>query len=656
MPAYFSSSVRSFIKTPIDSIVGRLTSCAGKGFFQQLHTQTLAWIEEIKGLQYLFSGINNHAKNWHLLLEYPIPRRAKRIDAVILMRDKIVVLEYKIGADIFLKNDEDQVEDYCLDLRDFHVESKGINIYPILVCTSANQVSNTLENYSDPVKPVLRSNQEELSNLLIQIDHLPIQNHIIDPIIWDQSAYHPTPTIIEAAQTLYAEQNVRDILRFHAGAENLSTTTNAVINAVKKGKEEFKKVICFITGVPGSGKTLAGLNIVHNKGLQDSGKDLGIFLSGNGPLVKVLREALARDHNMRTNVKLTESRRKVSTFITNVHVFLDDYFYDKTRIPPDKLIIFDEAQRAWNAAHSYRKFKRNHSEAEMMLEIMDRHNDWAVIVALIGSGQEINSGEAGLREWGQTIEKGFQHWNVHVSPELLKTTDANFKSQVLFEHIPEKVHICTNDELHLKVSIRAYKADLLSKWVDLLLNGNCSEAGNLFSSELKDYPIVMTRNLNMAKMWLREKTRGTRRAGIIASSGARRLRPYGLDVTNRLQVEQWFLNPIVDIRSSNFLELPATEFDIQGLELDWSCVCWGGDFRRWKSIWQYFSLKGTSWQNVQQEDRKVYITNKYRVLLTRAREGFVIWVPPGSERDSTRLPELYDSTWKYLKSCGIVIL
>lgn len=472
--------------------------------------------------------------------------------------------------------------------------------------------------------------------------------HPIDLREWIHSEYLPTPTIIEAAQHLYAGQNVREISRSHAGSENLTDTTNAILEAIKQAQQSDEKIICFITGVPGAGKTLAGLNIVHN-----TKSGTGVFLSGNGPLIKVLSEALARDHTKRTKKSIDKSRREIA-FVQNVHSFLN-FYHGNDQIPEDRIILFDEAQRAWNAEHSNRKFKRDFSEAEMLFKIMDRRDGWAAIVALIGSGQEINTGEAGLAEWGKTLNEKYPHWKIFISPELKEGASkiANYK---LFEKAPMNLSITEHEELHLKVSIRSYKAEKLSEWVEAVLEEEKDKAQDLLTNHLKDYPIFVTRDLEAAKKFLREKNRGFRRTGLVASSGARRLRPLGLDVTADLDVAQWFLNSKDDVRSSCFLELPATEFAVQGLELDWVGLCWGDDFRKTENGWSFHAFKGSKWQNERQADRKQYIKNKYRVLLTRGREGLVIFVPEGSDVDQTRPRSNYDTTYSYLKELGIAEL
>lgn len=652
MNSYYSEYVSGFYNHSNTDIIGHLTKgAASSGFYQQQHSQTQSWNDEIDILRMAFKD-SDFPDDAYLILEYSIPRRAKRIDAVLLVAGLIVVLEFKVGASSYLTQDILQLEDYCLDLRDFHSESLNRDIIPILVASDGeDRCFHPEHNLEDPVKEVAYANKSNLGLILKQaVDHYSHESATsISEKDWKSSEYRPTPTIIEAAQKLYAGKNVREITRSLAGSENLTLTTDAVLAAVDEAHKNNEKLICFITGVPGAGKTLAGLNIVHNRALHDD--DLGVFLSGNGPLVTVLSEALARDHADQNNISKTEARRKVSTFIQNVHHFLDAYFYDDN-IPVDKVVIFDEAQRAWNAEQSKRKFKRNFSEPDMMLSIMDRHTDWSVIVALIGGGQEINSGEAGLSEWGRTLSNKFPHWKIFISPQL-KTGHHSTGGQCLFDAVPHNINIKEDESLHLSASIRSYRAEQLSSFVAHLLNIDAGNARQVLINDLKDYPIYFTRSLNKAKEWLKSQWRGTRRIGMTASSGERRIKPYGYNVSNKIDVANWFLNPPDDVRSSYYLEDIATEFDIQGLELDWTCVCWGADMRYTNDSWEYKRFIGTKWQNVNNLQTRQYILNKYRVLLTRAREGFIIWVPSGDGDDQTRKPEFYDGIAGYLGLCGV---
>ncbi len=647
-PRYYSRTVAEFVADDPNSVLGVLTTAAAARGYEVDNKQIRAWWEEIDILRRALAALPELAGG-QVVLEYPIPRRAKRPDAIIVFGDTVAVLEFKVGEKITTAAGRQQVEDYCLDLRDFHSASRRLRLIPILVPTESPDVPEDAPESLGDVAAVRISGAAGLRRTLAASFRSAETDAAPPAADWPNGTYQPTPTIIEAACHLYANMDVREISRSHAGSNNLQRTTLAVLAAISEARTHGRKTICFITGVPGAGKTLAGLNIVHNARLHTDG-DLGVLLSGNGPLVKVLREALARDEARRTGKSLDEARRTSATFVQNVHQFLDEYS-EKTTPPPDRVVVFDEAQRAWDAAQAYRKFKRRSSEPALMLEIMSRHEGWAVLVGLIGGGQEINTGEAGLREWGRVLEERYPAWTVLVSNELLQGHHST-AGDTLFPVVPSGLDVITDAALHLRVSLRSYRAEKLSEWVGLVLDGRADEARRVAEESLTEYPLFLTRRLRDTRRWLRAQRRGTRRAGLLASSGARRLRPYGIDVTAAIDVKMWFLAPASDIRSSSFLEIAATEFAVQGLELDWAGICWGADLRRGPRGWTFHQFRGSSWTNIAQEDRKKFMLNKYRVLLTRAREGLVIWVPPGSKGDHTRCPDFYDGTASYLGECG----
>ncbi len=665
MAAFYYNSISNHHLTATSDIVGTISLAYSDHHLDQKQQQTKTWADTVEIVKEFFAKTArkiSDLENWGLLYEYKIPRRAKRIDVVLLSKNLIFVLEVKNHQDSFNSADIAQLEDYCLDLRDFHFESKDRIIIPILLCTNAPSIQNEILKSDDFVQKTLFSNANNLSEIIQStIKLFADKTDNINLPDWNSSKYSPTPTIIEAAQILYSGQNVSEISRSHAGAENLTNTTTAVIDAIKQAQTTKSKIICFITGVPGAGKTLAGLNIVHNREFQTDNNELGVFLSGNSPLVKVLSEALARDFSKREDVNKAEAKRRVKTFIHNVHEFIDEYYLDKTKLPVDRVLIYDEAQRAWTKEHKTKKSNGEikESEPEVLLSIMNRFADWAVIIALVGGGQEINTGEAGLREWGKSIEEKFTDWKVYISPEL-KQGDHSTGNLTLFEKTPENVEVVEDQNLHLKVSIRSYKAQELSQWVGLVLENKNEEANLIFKSKLKHYPVFITRNLETAKSWLKKKSRGTRRTGIVASSGGRRLKAFGYDPFHGLRGDSsqdelgaWYLNPADDVRSSNFLEIIATEYAVQGLEIDWAGLFWDADLRRANGNWNFKQFKGTKWQTVADEQRKQFILNKYRVLLTRAREGIIIWIPEGDKTDITRLPAFYQETFEYLISCGI---
>jgi hypothetical protein len=482
----------------------------------------------------------------------------------------------------------------------------------------------------------------------------------IDAEVWARGRYYPTPTIIEAALALYKGHSVSDISRNDASAINLSLTSEAISDIIRTSREGSFKSICFVTGVPGAGKTLVGLNTATNHHDKSDGQ-YTVFLSGNGPLVAILREALARDHvqsekGQGRKVKKGEARSKVRAFIQNVHHFRDDCLIDLNRPPIEHVALFDEAQRAWNRAQTsaFMLRKKNtpnfdQSEPEFLISCLDRHADWAVIVCLVGGGQEINTGEAGISEWIESLNRSFPYWRIFIASRL---TDSEYGAGRVLEELCERSYVTINENLHLSVSMRSFRAENVSRLVKQLLDLDARSARNTLDSVKGKYPIVITRDLSKAKQWLKSQARGTERYGIVVSSQAERLKPHAIDVKSPVDPIHWFLDGKADVRSSYYLEDVATEFHVQGLELDWACVTWDADFRHAREGWQHWSFTGDRWNHIRKTQRQIYLKNAYRVLLTRARQGMVIVVPRGDSDDPTRKPEFYDPTFDYLSEIG----
>jgi len=573
----------------------------------------------------------------------------KRVDNIVILGDKIFLLEFKIGSEQYDKYAIDQVIDYALDLRNFHEGSHYANLIPILIAEKAPIFENNFQTVQNLDHAILLN-----AHNLHEFFKLYDSNSLMDVAAWEQSSYKPTPTIIEAAQALYQNHDVEGITRSDAGAKNLSATANCISNIIEQAKQGNKKAICFVTGVPGAGKTLAGLNIANQR-LKVAEDEHAVFLSGNGPLVQVLQEALARNRAIKNKIKKETALKETRAFIQNIHHFRDEYLKN-SQAPTEKVVVFDEAQRAWNQ-HQTSKFmsqKRgqsdfNQSEPEFLIEVMNRHQNWCVIVCLIGEGQEINTGEAGLVAWMQALQSSYPDWQVHYSNLIVNQDnylqDAAIKSWLSTTGVEQ-------NHLHLATSVRSFRSEKVSAWVHALLDMD-EQAKSLWKEIQSNYPIVLTRDLQKAKAWVKAQAKGSERYGLVASSGARRLKALGVHVKNEIDVANWFLNPKYDVRSSYFLEDVATEFDVQGLELDWVCLAWGDNFYYQDNQWHYQSFKGCKWQNINKEEDKQFTKNAYRVLLTRARQGMVIWIPEGSESDNTRQKEFYDGTYQYLKSIGI---
>ena len=649
--SYYSNTISDFLKDDETRILGQL-SLHHNHALEDL--QKNAWVKQITILKDTLQSVDNG----QIYFEFSIPRMGKRVDNVLIINDLIFVLEFKVGDNQYQKHSIEQVVDYCLDLQNFHEGSHHEKLIPVLISTKAEPIDNVFKSEANLFEP-LKANQQNLS-AVINKTLLQSNGKQINATDWENSIYKPTPTIIEAAQALYKGHNVKEISRHDAGAINLSKTTDCINNIIETAKRENKKSICFLTGVPGAGKTLAGLNIANERMKADEDEH-AVFLSGNGPLVDVLREALTRDEvatSKENGEQLTKkvAAIKANAFIQNIHHFRDDNLISK-KAPVEKVVVFDEAQRAWakEQVSSFMKRKKgvedfDMSEPEFLISVMDRHEDWCTIICLIGGGQEINTGEAGVSEWLSSLKNNYPHWDIHYSN--LISTDDNYLSDIELRNWVQSV-ATEKHELHLSVSVRSFRSEKISELMHEILEAKHERANTLLGEVKNDFPILITRDLTTAKKWLRTQAKGSERIGLVASSGGRRLRPLGIDVKNEISAPNWFLNNSDDIRSSYFLEEIATEFDIQGLEIDWVCLAWDINYYFKDGKWncQYFS--GTKWQNIHNENDKTYLQNAYRVLLTRARQGLIIYIPEGDDLDHTRPKELYDSTFNYFQSCGI---
>jgi Schlafen group 3, DNA/RNA helicase domain len=568
-------------------------------------------------------------------------------------------LNLKLARKAFDRAAIDQVWDYGLDLKNFHEASHDASIVPILIATEATQCPPAeLQSDADKLfRPLVVDPQSFRSVLDAAL--AKVSGAAMDADAWARASYHPTPTIVEAARALYAQHSVEAIARFDAGAQNLHVTSRRIEELVDEAQANRRKRICFVTGVPGAGKTLVGLNLATRREADEPTH--AVFLSGNGPLVAVLREALTRDEVARRKGQGEKVRKgkvgeSVKAFIQNVHHFRDDALIDSGP-PIEHVVIFDEAQRAWNlkqTANFMACKKRRpgfaHSEPEFLISYMDRHKDWAVIVCLVGGGQEINTGEAGIDAWLDAVNRRFPEWEMFISSRL---TDSEYAAGRVVEIVRERRRTQFDDSLHLAVSMRSFRAENVSAFVKSLLDCDKEQAKRAFDELSTRYPIAITRDLNLAKEWIRARARGTERFGLVASSKAMRLKPHAIDIRVSVDPVHYFLNGRDDTRSSYYLEDAATEFQVQGLELDWVCVAWCGDFRFNGLGWDYHDFRGDRWCNISNADNRVYLRNAYRVLLTRARQGVVVFVPPGDHSDRTRLPMFFDSTFDYLKGLGL---
>jgi len=687
MPAlryYYSDPISKFLTKNTEEIVGRLTLASQHDINDDTSN---SWVEEIETLRNVLAPYKERGS---VYFEYNIPRMGRRADIILVIDELIYVLEFKTAGSKFTHDAITQVWDYALDLKNFQEGSLDRIVVPILVAPSEKDknCSFTLNHFEDNVYEPLRTNANRLSEVLsislTQIPHEVIEHSDERDEQWAKSGYEPTPTIIEAAIALYEENTVEDITKHGGDIDKASVELSRIIDYCRENK---RKAICFITGVPGAGKTLIGLNTAIEQFNQG---EKAVYLSGNFPLVEVLQEALTRDYVRREKIKAKkegrkactkeEAKSKVKAFIQMIHHYRDLYLEgtevvgneirpiegyfqshtDKAYIPTEHVAIFDEAQRAWTG-DELKRFMREkkgirdfpYSEPEYLISCMNRQLDWGVVVCLVGNGQAINKGEAGLTEWIESISRSYKDWDVYMSEYLLQSGDVNQTELALI-----KQQLKPREDLHLKMSMRSFRSEKVSIFVNQLLALQKEDATETLK-ELENYPIVLTRSLEKAKQWLREHARGSERFGLLASSKAERLKAISINVRYQPDFVHWFLEDDTDIRSSNALEDTLTEFKVQGLEIDWACVAWDADLRlnKEQTAWQHHQLRsGTKWQNINKSINQQYQINAYRVLLTRARQGMVIVVPNGDNGvppDETRKPEWYDGIYNYLKEIGI---
>jgi hypothetical protein len=653
--AYYSATIADFLAASSDEILGAMTR---RHEFDLVDLQRNAWIEQTSILQRALAPFHGS-----VYLEFAVPRMGKRIDAVVIIGPLVLVIEFKTQKKTFDAADLDQVVDYALDLHNFHEGSHRAYIAPVLVCTEAQKRDGHVPQSIPPdgLFEPSKTNAEGLGEILAVL----VQRVTSDPVLihlWESSGYRPTPTIIEATLALYRGHSVVDIAHHEAG-DNLTVTSVTVAEIIQKSRSQSQKAICFVTGVPGAGKTLVGLDAA-TKHIDHHDELYSVFLSGNGPLVAILQEALARDKVRRSfqqskKVKKKDAKSEVKAFIQNVHHFRDDCLATPAA-PVEHVAIFDEAQRAWTLQEtaSFMKRKKGYadfkqSEPEFLISCLDRHPDWAVVICLVGGGQEINRGEAGIREWLDALARSFPHWHIYISDRLV---DSEYSAGTVVEELRGKPHVEFRSELHLATCMRSFRSENVSRLVKEILDLDVDNARATLRHVEGRYPIVLTRDLGAARRWLRSRARGSERYGIVVSSAAERLKPHALDVKTPVDPVKWFLNEKDDVRSSYYLEDVATEFHVQGLELDWTCVVWDADFRHTGNAWAHWSFRGSRWERVRADERQNYLKNAYRVLLTRARQGMVVVVPRGDTTDPTRSPSFYDPTYEYLSSMGLEVL
>ncbi len=701
----YASTISDFFCKSEEEIVYALME--NSEFSSTRRTTIDSWHEEVRTIRIALDSYKDHPG--FIAFEYTIPRVGGRIDCIIGLKGILFVLEFKTGEEQSVDADKEQLIQYVTDLKNFHFESYDIPIAPIWVVPSAEL--DVCHITKPKTNKLIFSTSTVCNNTIADCIHKVLSKDLgildaIDMNNWLYSPYCPTTSIVDAARKLYANNTVENINRSDAKGEDLIRTTNTLLQLIEQAKARKEKYLCLITGVPGAGKTLIGLSVAtmyHTEDNLKKGKEnRSVYLSGNRPLVMVLQEALARDAYAREfarltnqygrkpkkselkeeNVTKTEIRSKIKQFIQLVPAWRkeylrgvlvdesggevkilknDNYLYNGEGdyfIPYDHVSIYDEAQRAWDKKEnsSYIRKKEAHlrnfpewSEPRFLISCMDRHPDWAVYICLIGNGQDINHGEAGTVEWIRSI-KHFSNWKTFAPLDIMNDPEvATILPEINIEYL---------DGLHLSTDLRSIRAENLACFVDDLLNFKREHAIELLK-ELHRYPIRITRDINKAKLWVKEHAREDERYGALASSKGQRLKPDALTLlppnSSEVEVTHWFLGDNKDVQSSYYMEEVATEFQVQGLELDWAIVAWDADMRfdSTTSSWKQYSFRGSKWMNINNEKIRKYQINAYRVILTRARRGMVIYVPKGNPEDHTRNPKFYDGTYQYFKQLGI---
>ncbi|SFL28756.1 Uncharacterized conserved protein [Lachnospiraceae bacterium KH1T2] len=647
--AYYCNSIPGFINDTSDSIVGQLIHHA----FEINTDQRNAWDNQISELQKRLEACGMEGD---IIFEYDIVRLGKRIDVILLIRHMVFSLEFKNGKNAFSAQDAQQAEDYAIDIKNFHKESEDLYVCPILIATDAKPYPKDQSSgcYPDKQVHLQRENIETLIPKVTTISNIYGDDGEIDFDKWFNSPYYPTPTIIAAAVEAYSTHNLSEIAQSEAGQEDINSCEQKLYDIVSYAENKKKKCVCFVTGVPGAGKTLVGLDVVA-KNLDRGNKGLSVYISGNGPLVDVLREALKKSVKEKKQFN-RETEAAINTLIQSSFAFKKDNSLH-SRPTAENILIFDEAQRVWNQEKMSRKHDNPMlavSEPHLLYSIMDRHQDWAVMICLVGLGQDIYDGEVGINEWFRCGIEDFPEWEMFYSDEIFGQLEDKNIDRGMIENC-SRCHPVK--ELHLKTSIRSFRADKQCQFVDNLLDNNPEKTKEIYDLIFDKYPVYVTRDYRKAKIWIKSQVRGSQRCGVMACSSAQRLKPEGIYVSTEIDVKNWFLAPSDDLRSSNMMEIVASEFKVQGLEIDWGLVCWDADLRRSENgnEWDHYSFRGTKWNKRNKPEQKRYLVNAYRVLLTRSRQGMVIFVPNGEdpEIDPTRDYKYYDGIYSYLKSCGI---
>jgi len=590
-------------------------------------SQIRAWDNSIPILQnegrYMLSE-EEQAKEFTVILEYELPRQGRRPDVIVLENGSVAVVEFK-GKESAVESDIDQVAAYARDLKYYHSECHELKVIPILVLTRSHAERSEING-------VAILNPKTLGKELITLSRKKSGSQIY-PDKWIKGEYAPLPSLIQAAYLLYHNLPLPQIRK--AASAKIPETVDLILQTARTAAETKARHLVLLTGVPGSGKTLVGLQIAHEPKLNDlmvvkDGRKQGapvVFLSGNGPLVEVLQDAL---HS--------------TSFVQGMKKYVIYHAIKRPDIIPlEHIIIFDEAQRAWDEKLVEKKHKIKSSEPSLLISIAGRIPEWCVVIGLVGEGQEIYTGEeAGLSQWAKAVTLDTENnWVVHCPQHLSNV----FESQNLKCKIEPL--------LNLTVSLRSHLAEDLHKWVELLLSEPTSNLPELLELSKKiieaGYPLYITSDLEIAKRYARLRYQNDKNGkyGLLASRYAKNLESIGIDNTlhfersQNLKVNRWFNAPSNDPESCCALSRPATEFECQGLELDLPLLVWGDDYTFDGKKWN-FKMNTSNKLKDPHQIRK----NAYRVLMTRGRDGLCIFVP-------TKIFEEMKSTYSIFKSAGM---
>ncbi len=676
--AWYVKDREAFVRDPVQLVVGELASSAAAEGLHVEQDQHEEWRSSVgvlqRELQQRTSEIEllkstlasaDLAAFRHVLLEFDFRRRGLRMDCVLLGDGVIAVVEFKrskLGA-----ADREQVTNYAVNLVEFHEETRrfvaeeqGI-VAPVLTLTTGIKGAK-----SDFKAGFLRDPWGSVLARPLECDGITLHAALrfvldqrqgrapIDRRRWLSARFAPSSSILDAAISLYGQHDVSAIAAHAAPVEMIDQCAREVADIAEQSRHDGTNRIIFVSGAPGAGKTLVGLKLAFDKRLRSD----AVFVTGNSPLVEVLSAALKGAYKRRSKQVVQavvasgyahEDAARVigmSTFkLVKAHAFLGER--GKHLDSADgRVVIFDEAQRTYRKGRLVLRQPLAADEAQLILESLQQtHPRGAVVVALIGHNQAINSGEMGIKAWFTAAEAC--GWRFAISDQTLALGEVVASGQWA-EH-PLRDRLGTG---HLPHSMRYYRNGDLERWADHVLSDRIDDAAQLARElDVRGDTVWITRSLLSARQYVRERRVGTERVGIIASGQARRLAAEGLFVDLKPDIAAWMLAPGGDVRSANMLETVQNQYQVQGLELDYTVVCWDGDLRRSDSSWRAWKMSGSNWQ----KDKELDIaTNGYRVLLTRARKGMIVFIPRGDStgEDETRPPSMYDGIANYLISCG----